>query len=91
MTKTRHICLIAALSIGLMGTAHAQDSAIIEATATINDSSIPLAVSGERSLSFGAVGKPIAELNGSFCTYSIGVAAAGSDVSVGTITLNVSY
>ena len=71
--KTRHIGLIAALSIGLMGTAHAQDSAVIDATATINDPVVPLAVTGARSLSFGVVNKPIEELGGAACYYSLGV------------------
>ncbi len=73
MTKIRHIGLIAALSIGVIGAAHAQDSAVIDATATINDPVVPVSVSAEQSISFGAVNKPIAELGGRACYYSLGV------------------
>ena len=57
MTKTRHIGLIAALSIGLMGTAQAQ-SASVDAVATPVSTTPPLVLTGTRALSFGEVNIP---------------------------------
>ncbi|MDF1679672.1 hypothetical protein [Ponticaulis sp.] len=76
MTKTRHIGLIAALSISLMGAAHAQDSATVDATVTLEQSVPPLALTGQSSLNFGAVNIPNGTETGHSCHYNVGVSGA---------------
>ena len=73
MTKTRHIGLIAALSIGLMGTAHAQSTSV-DATATPVYTTTPLVLTGTRALSFGEVNIPNGTEEGHKCQYDLGVA-----------------
>lgn len=79
MTKTRHIGLIAALSIGLMGAVHAQ-SATVDATATPVYTTTPLVLRGARALSFGEVNIPNGTEAGHYCEYRMevkGVDATG--------------
>lgn len=73
MTKTRYIGFIAALSIGLMGVAQAQDSATVDALATLQQATAPLALAGETSLSFGSVNIPNGTEVDHACGYTIAV------------------
>lgn len=76
--KTRQIGLIAALSIGLMGAAHAQDSAVIDVSASINDPVDPISLTSMQSMSFGRVNKPAGADATHTCLYSVGVNSANT-------------
>jgi hypothetical protein len=65
--------LLAALTLGLTGLASAQDSATVDAIATLEASVAPLALAGETSLSFGAVNIPNGTETDHACAYQINV------------------
>ncbi|MAI91222.1 hypothetical protein [Ponticaulis sp.] len=73
MTMTRYIGFTAALSMGLMGVAQAQNSATVDAVATLEQSVAPLAIAGETSLSFGSVNIPNGTEVDHVCAYQISV------------------
>ncbi|MAF59081.1 hypothetical protein [Ponticaulis sp.] len=65
--------LVAALTLGLTGLASAQDSATVDAVATLQQSTPPLAIGTEGTLSFGAVNIPNGTETGHTCEYNVGV------------------
>ncbi len=73
MRKTSLIVLLAA---GIMGAAQAQDSATVDALATLESTAPPLSLAGETALSFGSVNIPNGTEEGHTCGYQVNVSYA---------------